>query len=106
VQNPTPTEVRRERDERRVRLSWSDAHVGVYPFAYLRGWCPCAACQGHGGGRRYVQAANTDLEEIVLVGNYALQLRWGDGHESGIYTFRYLRDLCPCAACASAPPAD
>lgn len=100
-----PVEVRRELDERRVSITWSDDHHGAYPFAYLRGWCPCAACQGHGGDRRYVQAGNSDLAEIVLVGNYALQLRWGDGHESGIYAFRYLRELCPCDRCATAAPA-
>lgn len=37
-----------------------------------------------------------------LVGRYALQIFWNDGHSSGIYAFSYLRDLCPCAACAKA----
>ncbi|HEY1266366.1 MAG TPA: gamma-butyrobetaine hydroxylase-like domain-containing protein [Candidatus Binatia bacterium] len=33
------------------------------------------------------------------VGNYAIMFRWGDGHETGIYTFQYLRSLCPCEEC-------
>lgn len=73
--------------------------MGDYPFAYLRGWCPCAGCQGHGGDKRYVHSANTDLEKITVVGNYALQMQWGDGHETGIYTYVYVRALCPCADC-------
>jgi DUF971 family protein len=97
--SPYPVEVRRLREQERLRLSWSDEHVGEYAHAYLRGWCPCAACQGHGGGRRFIEAANNDLEAIEVVGNYALQFRWADGHESGIYSYQYLRDLCPCEKC-------
>ena len=100
-----PVEVHRRADDRVVRITWDDGHVGEYPFAYLRGWCPCAGCQGHGGDKRYVHAANTDLDKISVVGYYALQLRWGDGHETGIYTYQYLRQLCPCETCATAPGA-
>ena len=98
---PHPVEVRRMVDERLLRVTWSDGHVSDYPFAYVRGWCPCAGCQGHGGDRRYVHAPDTDLAKIEVVGNYALNLKWGDGHETGIYSYRYLRELCPCSECAS-----
>lgn len=97
---PAPVEVRRRAADRLLEVSWSDGHRSEYPFAYLRGWCPCAGCQGHGGEKRYVHAANTDLESIAVVGNYALQLHWGDGHETGIYTYQYLRELCPCDQCS------
>lgn len=97
---PYPVEVHRRVDERVVRISWSDDHVADYPFVHLRGWCPCAGCQGHGGERHFVRAANSDLARISVVGNYALQFAWGDGHETGIYTYRYLRALCPCSVCA------
>ncbi len=96
---PVPVEVRRRADARQMSVSWSDGHESEFPFAYLRGWCPCAACQGHGGEKRYVHAENTDLEKIAVVGNYALQLHWGDGHETGIYAYTYLHQLCPCAEC-------
>lgn len=98
---PHPVEVRRMVDERLLRVTWSDDHVSDYPFAYVRGWCPCAGCQGHGGDRRYVHAPDTDLAKIEVVGSYALNLKWGDGHETGIYSYRYLRELCPCSECAS-----
>jgi len=84
-----------------VRITWDDGHLSEYPFAYLRGWCPCAGCQGHGNEPRHVPASNSDLIRVGVVGNYALGLAWGDGHDTGIYSYRYLRQRCPCAACQS-----
>jgi DUF971 family protein len=66
----------------------------MYPHEILRGYCPCAGCQGHAGTIRFLSGGNLELREIEQVGNYALGLTWGDGHASGIYTFRYLRSLC------------
>ena len=43
------TEVRRLPDGRHLRLTWSDGHSADYEHDYLRGWCPCAMCQGHSG---------------------------------------------------------
>jgi len=97
-----PTEVRRDVDARTVRVTWHDGHVSEYPFAYLRGWCPCAACQGHGGEKHYVEGQNTELTSLNVVGRYALGLIWADGHDTGIYAYRYLRSLCPCTDCAPA----
>jgi len=37
---------------------------------------------------------NIEIRDISLVGRYALNFRWSDGHETGIYSFRYLRELC------------
>lgn len=91
-----PEEVRRLPEERVLRITWSDQHVSEYPWAYLRGWCPCAGCQGHGNEKRFIHAPNTDLARIGLVGRYALNPVWGDGHETGIYSYTYLRELCPC----------
>jgi DUF971 family protein len=98
-----PVEVRRMAEEHLVRITWNDSHVSEYPFAYLRGWCPCAACQGHGNEPRYIHAQNTDLVKIGVVGNYALSLTWGDGHDTGIYSYRWLRDLCACPTCQPPP---
>jgi DUF971 family protein len=92
-----PVEIRRLAEQRLVRIEWSDGHVSEYPFAYLRGWCPCAGCQGHAGERRFVHA-DSDLQTISVVGRYALNPVWGDGHETGIYSYQYLRELCPCCA--------
>ena len=64
-----------------------------YPHEILRGYCPCAGCQGHSGAIHFQEGGNEELREIERVGNYALSFTWGDSHSSGIYTFRYLRAL-------------
>ncbi len=94
-----PIEVRRFSEEQRLQIKWNDGHVSDYAFDYLRGWCPCAACQGHSGERRFVRVKETDLTTIGVVGKYALGLTWSDGHDTGIYSYSYLRGLCPCTAC-------
>lgn len=76
-----------------LRILWDDDELSGYPLAYLRGWCPCAACQGHGAERHFIEVNNPRLAGVSMVGNYALNPRWADGHETGIYTFEYLREL-------------
>jgi len=93
-------EARRLPEEARLRLTWSDGHVGELPYDYLRGWCPCAGCQGHGLTLRpQPPASPVTPESIQPVGRYALSILWSDGHGTGIYRFDYLRRLCPCPAC-------
>lgn len=94
-----PTEVNYIKAEGIVRITWDDAHVSDYRQEYLRGYCPCALCQGHGAQRSFIPVPDAKLEEIRGVGNYALEFRWQDGHSTGIYTFDYLRSLCPCSIC-------
>lgn len=97
-----PIEINHMRDKGLVRVTWDDGHAGDYLREYLRGYCPCAMCQGHGGKIRFVEGAESGLQEISPVGNYAIQFTWADGHSTGIYTFDYLRGLCPCAQCQAA----
>ena len=97
-----PIEINHIRDKGLVRVTWDDGHVGDYPREYLRGYCPCAMCQGHGGKINFIEGAESGLREISPVGNYAIQFTWNDGHSTGIYTFDYLRALCPCADCEAA----
>ena len=80
-------------EEKSLRILWDDDLLSEYTFTYLRGWCPCAVCQGHGGSRNFIPVDNPQLESISAVGNYAISPRWVDGHETGIYTFEYLRTL-------------
>jgi len=98
---PRPALVVPIEEEGLLRILWDDDHLSDYPVAYLRGWCPCAVCQGHGGERRFVHVENPQLVSIGTVGNYALNLAWSDGHQTGIYTFEYLRSLCACSDCES-----
>ena len=90
---PTPVLLTPIPEERILRVLWDDDAMCDYPFSYLRGWCPCAVCQGHGGERRFVEVEDPQLVSIDMVGNYAVNPTWADGHETGIYTFEYLRSL-------------
>ena len=90
---PTPILLTPLPEERILRVLWDDDAVCDYAFSFLRGWCPCAVCQGHGGERRFVEVEDPQLVSIDMVGNYAVNPTWADGHETGIYTFDYLRSL-------------
>lgn len=101
MEKAVPVEINHVKAAGRVRITWDDGHVGEYPAEYLRGYCPCAACQGHGAGMQtqFITVPNVKLMEIHPVGNYAIAFHWDDGHSTGIYTYDYLRSLCPCAHC-------
>ena len=88
-----PTGIKAPHGARVLEIAWADGRNLSYPHEILRGYCPCAGCQGHSGKIAFVPGGDLELREIEQVGNYALGLTWGDAHASGIYTFRYLRDL-------------
>jgi len=99
VSTPHPTEVRWLEDDAVLRVTFSDDVVREYPAAFLRGFCPCARCQGHGAGPATYcvpqGAAATRVEDVTPVGNYAMCIVWGDGHDTGIYSFSLLREMDP-----------
>jgi DUF971 family protein len=84
-------------------VTWNDGHFSSYPSWYLRQNCPCASCVEELTGRRKILEGSIPVNlqrlHVEPVGNYALNFQWGDGHSTGIYTFDYLRQLCPCAEC-------
>jgi DUF971 family protein len=84
-------------------ITWNDGHISSYPSWYLRENCPCAGCVEEFTGERKIVRGSipSGLERVnvELVGNYALQFRWSDGHDTGLYTFDLLRKLCPCSLC-------
>ncbi|WP_394829503.1 gamma-butyrobetaine hydroxylase-like domain-containing protein [Pendulispora albinea] len=93
--------VRSPRGASVTEIDWGDGHKGIYPHDILRGYCPCAGCQGHGTTIQFIACSGVqlELEDIEPVGNYALLLKWFDGHSSGLYSYRYLRALCQCETC-------
>jgi DUF971 family protein len=92
-----PTEISQESNSR-LRITWADGRVCAYEAPMLRRACPCAQCVDEWTGQRTLrpQAVSDEIEigDFSIVGRYALNFRWSDGHETGIYSFQYLRDLC------------
>ena len=83
-----------------LALAFSDGIEAYLPLPMLRRACPCAACQGEPDALGRVVLPHVehgprafDLLKFDLVGGYAIQLFWADGHSSGIYSFTYLRKL-------------
>jgi DUF971 family protein len=97
-----PTEVRAPVGGDVVEIDWRDGHTSKIPNDRLRGYCPCAGCQGHEGPLTFIESGSREIADVSQVGNYALSFRFGDGHETGIYTFPYLRRLCTCETCLPA----
>jgi DUF971 family protein len=94
-----------------VDIVWSDEHVSHYDFAYLREECPCATCNEEREKKRAFAGAAAALpmfkpkvraQTAIIVGNYAIQITFTDGHSTGIYSYDHLRTICPCADCAKA----
>ena len=88
-----------------ITLSWEDGHQTVYPARDLRLRCRCASCIEEMTGAPLLDPKavpeNVRARGIRLVGQYAINVDWSDGHSTGIYNFRDLRAQCPCAACAA-----
>lgn len=79
---------------------WDDGHESYYPGYDLRCACACAQCIDETSGRKVLRDDRVPRDVQVLelhpVGNYGVSVRWSDGHETGIYPFERLRQLCPC----------
>ena len=83
-----------------LAVVWSDAVESYFPLEKLRRHCPCAACGGEPDVMGNVERPHVsygplsfELRSFRFVGGYALQPTWNDGHDSGLYSFRYLRHL-------------
>ncbi|HET6142264.1 MAG TPA: DUF971 domain-containing protein [Candidatus Acidoferrales bacterium] len=109
-----------------VDITWADEHVSHFDFSYLREQCPCAMCNDERQKKQAGLEKDAQLRSenpatpaapmsspllpmfkpkltakaAHAVGNYALQIDFNDGHSTGIYSFDYLRTVCPCPECA------
>ena len=103
----TPARIHADRAAGTLELEWQDGHRTVYSSHDLRWLCPCAFCRGEAGLPGWLDTSptltpeQTQLVDVHLVGNYAIAPTWGDGHHTGYYPFRLLRDRCSCAECTS-----
>lgn len=109
LQPVLPTEIKRLGSDG-LKITWQDGKVCTLSSRVLRQNCPCAVCKEERGDGSHAKPLTPkkssmlkvvsstieeelQLEEVQGVGNYAISLRWGDGHHTGIYQFSLLREL-------------
>lgn len=97
-----------------MEIDWKDGHRSTYTFKFLRDACPCALCDDEraksgrkaGAAERPAPGTLPMFKPAVkalaaeAVGKYALKFSWNDNHDLGIYSWAFLREVCPCAECA------
>ncbi|MCW5552489.1 MAG: DUF971 domain-containing protein [Verrucomicrobiae bacterium] len=89
-----------------LALKWENGEETFISLESLRRACPCAGCQGevdvlgqlHRGPTATLTPVAFVLKSFAMVGTYAIQPVWGDGHNSGLYSFDYLRKLAAANA--------
>ena len=93
---PIPSAIKLHKQSRMLELQYGDEQRYKLSCEMLRVYSPSAEVRGHGPGQEVVQSGKkfVSIREIKPVGNYALQLCFDDGHDTGIYSWDYLRDLC------------
>ncbi len=107
-----PSEITVSREKREVQIRWQDGHESVYGFDLLRRECPCALCndqrskQAPPGGLSLtvlsgpvIKPGEVQVTEVKPIGRYALNFVWSDSHDTGIYSYSFLREACPCPIC-------
>jgi len=91
----TPTEIKLRTRSRLLEVAFDDGARYLLPFEYLRVHSPSAEVKGHGPGQEVLVLGkqNVGLSGIEPVGQYAVKLVFDDGHDSGLYSWKYLREL-------------
>jgi DUF971 family protein len=96
-----------------VDIEWKDGHVSHYSFVYLRDACPCAMCNEEREKTGRLPGEPEKLAPGALpmfkpaarpvsaegIGKYAIKFHWNDNHDLGIYSWSFLREVCPCEEC-------
>ena len=92
---PHPTAITVHQASRVLEIAFSDGRSFRIPFELMRVYSPSAEVQGHGPGQEVLQTGKREVEivEVTPVGQYALQPRFSDGHDSGIYSWETLYRL-------------
>ncbi|HEY8520262.1 MAG TPA: DUF971 domain-containing protein [Gammaproteobacteria bacterium] len=91
-----PIEIKLHKRSRELEIEFADGVRGRLSAEYLRVHSPSAEVKGHGGGEGVLVAGKKDvgIERIEPVGHYAVRLVFDDGHNTGLYTWPILYDLC------------
>ncbi|WP_461516866.1 gamma-butyrobetaine hydroxylase family protein [Porticoccus sp.] len=91
----TPSKIKLHREDGSLTLEYANGEHFTYSGEYLRVHSPSAEVRGHGKGQEVLQFGKKDVRVTAAksAGNYALQITFSDGHDSGIYSWDYLREL-------------
>jgi len=91
-----PTNVIVHETSKVLELAYENGKNYRLPFEFLRVYSPSAEVRGHGPGQEVLQTVNREVAIVNLepVGHYALKPTFSDGHDSGLYSWEYLHDLC------------
>lgn len=90
-----PNELKVSKDRRMLAVSFNDGTVANLPAEMLRVLSPSAEVQGHGPGQAVTVPGKRDvaIRSVAPTGNYAVRIGFDDGHDTGIFTWIYLREL-------------
>ncbi len=93
--NPVPTEIKLHQKSRVMEITFDDGKRFELSYEFLRVHSPSAEVRGHGPGQEVLQAGKKDVDIVALepVGTYAVQPRFSDDHDTGIYSWEYLYEL-------------
>lgn len=93
---PIPTTLVVHQQSKLLELGYSNGKTYKLPFEMLRVMSPSAEVRGHGPGQETLQTGKREVGIVSLepVGHYAIRPTFTDGHDSGLYTWEYLNDLC------------
>ncbi|MGM0476408.1 MAG: gamma-butyrobetaine hydroxylase-like domain-containing protein [Pseudomonadota bacterium] len=92
MSQPKPTDIRLHQKSRELEIAFDDGSRFHFPCEFLRVFSPSAEVQGHGPGQETLQSGKraVNISRLEPVGNYAIQLYFDDGHDSGIYSWDLL----------------
>tara|TARA_B100001063_G_scaffold245445_1_gene281187 strand:- start:54 stop:431 length:378 start_codon:yes stop_codon:yes gene_type:complete len=90
-----PTQIIVSKSKRNLTVKFDTVSEYDFPAEYLRVFSPSAEVRGHGRGQEVLQYGKRKVEitSINQAGNYAIQIIFSDGHDSGIFSWDYLQDL-------------
>jgi DUF971 family protein len=96
-----PVQIKRDSEKKELRITWDDGKISLITIKLLRDECPCAGCKGEVlFGKVYkpaplsiFQEGMYELTDLKPMGQYGIQATWKDGHDTGIYSWEYLRAL-------------
>lgn len=88
-------------EQQRLKISWDNGEESEISLKYLRDECPCANCKGETILLKTMRPARIkfdtpgkyEIKNIEIVGGYAAKITWKDGHDTGIYSWEYLKAL-------------